>query len=201
MEEPRAGRAGRTERGLATRRALVAAALDAFERQGVEQTSVDGITAAADVAKGTFYVHFQRKQDVLLEWAAQLMDGIDTDGLPADAPAAIRELGSRLAAEMGSQPRVLLGRMVREVVGNSTDWIRVLGDRQTLTARIAPLIERGQAEGTVRDDMTVRRLSMALTLLWLDNVVGWAEREGARPLPDAIELATDLFLGGAATHA
>ena len=56
---------------------------------------------------------------------------------------------------------------------------------------------RGQAAGTIRDDMTPRRLSMALTNLWLDNVVGWAERPDARPLPEALDLVTELFLGGA----
>lgn len=185
-------------RGMATRRALVGAALELFEAKGVEATSVDEITAAADVAKGTFYVHFQRKQDVLLEWAAQLVDGLDTAGLPDDAPAALRALGGQLARTMAAGPRVVVGRMVREMVGNSAAWVGVLGDRQPLWARIIPIVERGQATGTIRTDMTPLRLSMALTILWLDNVVGWAEREGARPLPDAVDLATDLFLGGAA---
>lgn len=185
-------------RGMATRRALVEAALELFEAKGVEATSVDEITAAADVAKGTFYVHFQRKQDVLLEWAAQLVDGLDTAGLPDDAPAALRALGAQLARTMATGPRVVVGRMVREMVGNSAAWVGVLGDRQPLWARIIPIVERGQATGTIRTDMTPLRLSMALTILWLDNVVGWAEREGARPLPDAVDLATDLFLGGAA---
>ena len=186
-------------RGMATRRALVEAALELFEAKGVEATSVDEITAAADVAKGTFYVHFQRKQDVLLEWAAQLVDGLDTAGLPEDAPTALRALGAQLARTMAAGPRVVIGRMVREMVGNSAAWVGVLGDRQPLWARIIPIVERGQAAGSIRTDMTPLRLSMALTILWLDNVVGWAEREGARPLPDAVDLATELFLGGAAS--
>ena len=189
----------RTGRGLATRRSLVAAALDLFADKGVEGTSVDEITAVAKVAKGTFYVHFQRKQDVLLEWAAELMEGIDTTDLDDDAPTAVRQLGQLLAeAMMTGGPRVLLGRMVREIVGNSTDWMRVLDERATLTARILPVLERGQAEGTIRSDMTSRRLGVALTTLWLDNVVGWAERADARPLPEALDLVADLFLDGAA---
>lgn len=187
----------RTGRGIATRRALVKAALALFEAKGVEGTSVDEITAAATVAKGTFYVHFQRKQDVLLEWAAELMEDVDTDTLPDDAPAALQLLGQRLAEQMMNGPRALRGRMVREVVGNSADWMRVLDDRATLGAKIMPIVERGQAAGTIRADMTSRRLSMALTNLWLDNVVGWAERPDARPLPDALDLVTELFLGGA----
>ena len=180
-----------------TRGALVTAALQLFTAKGVEGTSVDEITAAAEVAKGTFYVHFQRKQDVLLEWAAQLVEGIDTAPLDDDAPTALRELGAILARRMEAGPRPLVGRMVREMVGNSADWVRVLGDRRTLWAKIIPIVERGQAAGTLRTDMSPLRLAMALTILWLDNTVGWAERENARPLGQAIDLATDLFLGGA----
>jgi AcrR family transcriptional regulator len=183
---------------MATRRALVAAALSQFADKGVEATSIDEITAAADVAKGTFYVHFQRKQDVLLEWAAQLVEGLDTASLPAEPAIALRLLGGQLAAAMEQGPRAVTGRMVREMVGNSAAWVQVLGDRQPLWARIIPIVERGQADGAIRGDMTPLRLSMALTILWLDNVVGWAEREGARPLAEAMDLATDLFLGGAA---
>ena len=188
----------RTGRGLATRRALVEAALGLFADKGVEATSVDEITAAAAVAKGTFYVHFQRKQDVLLEWAAERMEAVEVDQDGTDAPAAVRALGQRLAEAMTTGgPRVLLGRMVREIVGNSADWLRVLEGRATVTSRIIPLLERGQAEGTIRDDMTPKRLGIALTTLWLDNVVGWAERTDARPLPEALDLVTDLFLDGA----
>ncbi|CAN5452763.1 TetR/AcrR family transcriptional regulator [soil metagenome] len=203
MGQPAAGKVvgdgtPRVGRGLTTRRALVAAALELFAAKGVEATSVDEITAAADVAKGTFYVHFQRKQDVLLEWAAQLVENLDTDSLPDDVPSALRQLGAQLATTMATGPRPVTGRMVREMVGNSAAWVHVLGERQPLWGRIIPIIERGQAAGSIRADMTPLRLSMALTILWLDNVVGWAERDNARPLPQAMELATDLFLGGAA---
>lgn len=192
-EEPGA----RVGRGMATRNALVSAALELFAEKGVEQTSVDEITAAADVAKGTFYVHFLRKQDVLLEWAAQMVENLDTTTLADDAPQALRELGAQLATTMATGPRPVVGRMVREMVGNRGAWVQVLGDRQPLWARIIPIIERGQAAGTIREDMTPLRLAMAVTILWLDNVVGWAERERARPLPEAMDLSTDLFLGGA----
>jgi TetR/AcrR family transcriptional regulator, cholesterol catabolism regulator len=39
-----------------------------FTRQGYEQTTVDEITEAADVARGTFFNHFQRKEDVIAAW-------------------------------------------------------------------------------------------------------------------------------------
>lgn len=83
MGQPVAMREGRGDR---TRAALVRAAIDLFGRKGVEQTSIDEITQAASVAKGTFYVHFQRKQDVLLELGPRSSSRSATEPRLATAP-------------------------------------------------------------------------------------------------------------------
>jgi AcrR family transcriptional regulator len=187
----------RRARGDRTRAALVAAGLDLFGRQGVEATSVDEITAAAQVAKGTFYVHFEHKTDVLLERAALLIQTLVRAQTQDDAVAALADLGDRVAAEMSAMPRPVMGRMVREIVGGRDAWLRVLGDRPTLSAIILPIVERGQVEGALRHDLSSRRLAQALTILWLDAVVGWAERPRELDLAEDLRRATALFLRGA----
>lgn len=47
-----------------TRDGLVAAAEELFAARGPDAVSIDEITAAADVAKGTFYTHFSDKDDI-----------------------------------------------------------------------------------------------------------------------------------------
>jgi len=47
-----------------TREGLVAAAEELFAARGPDAVSIDEITAAADVAKGTFYTHFSDKDDI-----------------------------------------------------------------------------------------------------------------------------------------
>lgn len=49
-----------------TRAALVAAALELFERQGYEGTTIDEIAAAADVSPRTFFRYFATKEEVAL---------------------------------------------------------------------------------------------------------------------------------------
>lgn len=174
------------------------AALDLFGRNGVEATAVDEITSAAGVAKGTFYVHFVRKTDVLLERAAQVLVELsqqDVDAAPA--PDALAALGDRVAGVMSAMPRPVMGRMVREIVGNRDEWLRVLGDRKTLNAVILPFVQRGQADGTLRTDLSAGRLAQALTILWLDAVIGWAERDKDLDLAVDLQRATALFVGGA----
>jgi TetR/AcrR family transcriptional regulator, cholesterol catabolism regulator len=190
----------RRARGDRTRAVLTEAAIGLFRDQGVEATSVDEITAAAAVAKGTFYVHFQRKEDVLLERAAQLTLQLQ-EAAPADtgdAVEALRALAARLAALLSEGQRSLTGRTIRELIGQRSHWLRVLGDRPTLGLLIEPIVHRGQDAGQLRADQSPHRLAHALTSLWLDNVIGWAERPETRPLARDLELALDLFLDGAA---
>jgi AcrR family transcriptional regulator len=191
----------RRARGDRTRAALVEAALELFDSKGVEGTSVDEITSVAAVAKGTFYVHFQRKQDVLLEQAAQLVLTVQTDPRitapdvdPADALGA---LADRLAELISARPRPLMGRAIREMVGNREQWVRVLGGRPTLGQLILPIVERGRASGRMRTDLSIHRVAHGLTILWLDAIIGWAEREEARDLRAELHATLALFLDGA----
>jgi AcrR family transcriptional regulator len=56
----------RTKPAQQRRDELMDAAQRLFLEQGVEATTIDHITSAADVAKGTFYLHFASKQDLLV---------------------------------------------------------------------------------------------------------------------------------------
>jgi AcrR family transcriptional regulator len=49
-----------------TRAALIAAALELFERQGYEATTIDEIAAVADVSPRTFFRYFATKEEVAL---------------------------------------------------------------------------------------------------------------------------------------
>src|SRR4030042_4745259 len=47
-----------------------------FVANGFKNTTVDAIAAAASVSKGTFYLHFDRKEDLLLEYGARRLQRI-----------------------------------------------------------------------------------------------------------------------------
>lgn len=175
----------------------MSAALDLFAEKGVEATSVDEITQRAQVAKGTFYVHFPRKEDVLLEYAARMVADIDPHALPDEVGQACDVVAARLEAAMGEMPRPLAGRIIRELVGHREDWLRVLRDRLPVNRLLLPTMQRGQSQGVLRDDLSARRLAQALTILWLDTIIGWAERPTDLPLREDLARASRLFLDGA----
>jgi len=68
-------RPNRRERKKAeTKQKLVQAASELFWSKGYDATSITEITERADVAPGTFYLHFQSKADVALLQFRQWMD-------------------------------------------------------------------------------------------------------------------------------
>lgn len=100
---PRRRRIGREER----RQELIGAALKVFASTGVAATSVDDIVRAAGVAKGTFYLYFDTKDDIVTAVAERMIEGV---GEQMDAGMADRDLSpvERILA---------VGRATRQIGG------------------------------------------------------------------------------------
>ncbi|XIE78981.1 TetR/AcrR family transcriptional regulator [Streptomyces sp. SBR177] len=68
-EPPGRGPLGRRERNkLKVKERLYSSAIALFAEQGYDETSIDEIVERADVARGTFFNYFQRKEDLLGAW-------------------------------------------------------------------------------------------------------------------------------------
>jgi AcrR family transcriptional regulator len=69
----------RTKPPEVRREELMDAAEQLFLAQGVAATSVDAIVAGADVAKGTFYLYFQSKEQLLAALQHRFIDDVCTE--------------------------------------------------------------------------------------------------------------------------
>ena len=56
-----------------TREKIVSSAMELFAKKGFDKTTVDEIVAKAGVAKGTFYLYFKSKDDLIKELAFETM--------------------------------------------------------------------------------------------------------------------------------
>src|ERR1700730_7217999 len=70
---------GRRERRSAeTREKLFRAALNLFARKGFTETTVEDITEAADVGKGTFFNYFPSKDHILLAFVEMQLEKLES---------------------------------------------------------------------------------------------------------------------------
>jgi AcrR family transcriptional regulator len=96
-----------------TRQALVDAALDLFQRNGYERTTVADIAAAADVGARTFFSYFPSKEDLLFpevdDRVRISVEAID-DRRPDERPVDVLLRGLRTAGERSDD---LVGPLAR----------------------------------------------------------------------------------------
>lgn len=190
---------GRRERKRRdTRDRLLAAALELFVERGYAETSMDDIAARCDVARGTVFNYFKRKEDLLTAWietrravARQVL--AECDG---DAPTS-RRLQHALAALCKSH--------VREAPASRVlirCWLRCGGpllERASDTAVIlSAVLEAGRERGDVRRDVDADAAARALLDLYLGALYRWAADDDREPASLTRDLSSAIvpFLRG-----
>lgn len=146
----------RTVDRTARRSQLVAAATEVFGEKGVSGATVADIVRAAGVAQGTFYLHFESKDDVIVAVVADVADRLLVGmSLASTAPGTsaverMRQLGSGFAALSQDPALADMAEFIHRPENQR------LHDRfaEQLLPRLIPLLERliedGVAEGSFR---------------------------------------------------
>jgi TetR/AcrR family transcriptional regulator, cholesterol catabolism regulator len=165
-----------------------------FLAQGFEATTVDAIVNAAGVSKGTFYLHFDRKEDLLLEYGAKRL-GLIREMLPdlvtrATFAEALAELVDR-AIRGKSWDRAVTGRAILEM-GTSAERLSPLPQKL-----LEPLVQIGQARGQVRSDIPATTLSQFIVRSILGALRDWGlgsdDLSRDQALDDALTLVLDAL--------
>lgn len=181
----------RSPRAERTRAAIREAANELFLRDGVENTTVDAIVAAAGVSKGTFYVHFPRKEDLLLEYGTRRLARI-RDMLPDLVHRkTFREALNEILDEVvrgKAWGRELTGRAILEI-GTSAEKLPV----GTLPNIILPLVELGRARGQIRTDIPADALSHFILRSLLGALRDWGLGADSLDRDTALDYALTLI--------
>src|SRR5277367_1477912 len=102
---PKRGLGRRERRQNETRDRLMHAALRLFAQRGMAETSVEDITEAADVGKGTFFNYFPSKEHVLIafgQYQVRKVEAALSEG--RDAKISIHQVLRRLAHSVSREP-------------------------------------------------------------------------------------------------
>ncbi len=165
-----------------THAAIQAAALDLFERQGYQATTVDQIAAIAEVSQSTFFRYFPTKEDVVLH---DRYDPVLLADFLAQPPelTPIAALRRTLRSVLGGLPADELAQeRHRSMLIISVPELRARALDQ-LAATLAPFTEAVAARtGRSVDDSAVRALTGAVLGVVMSAMLAASEDPGANYL-------------------
>jgi AcrR family transcriptional regulator len=188
---------GRRERRAAeTRLRLFRCALQLFAQRGFPNVTVEDITDAADVGKGTFFNYFESK-DHVLGVMAEIQLGKVREALEQaragkrSIQAVLSHLFERVGEEPGRSPE--LGRALLSTF-LASDRIRQLLDRNMAEGRqmAAEIIQLGQQRGEINPKLKKDQVALHFQQTFLGTLLLWSLR-GESKLQKATEASFQHF--------
>lgn len=189
----------RARRRTETRERILRAALGLFARQGYFPTTVEQITEAADVGKGTFFNYFASKEHVLAGFSELQLSKVrvavaTSQAHHAPARSELRRLVGALAEEPGRSPALVRSLLVANL---SSQPVRQLFRRNLGRGRrlLAQLLARGQRRGEIRRDRKPEELSLFFQQMIFGTLVLWALHPPSK-LKERLDETFELFWSG-----
>jgi AcrR family transcriptional regulator len=143
-------------------------ASELFAAKGYHGTTIDEIVQATGIAKGTFYIYFDSKEELLVEVIKKLIDKtlerIDREmeeKKEIDAVALIEVKGQAML-ELYLKNSELLYMLLGEAVGNPRLMNQVKEVYEQLTHRLVEDLEEGVEEGKLFPYEDLKTISYAL---------------------------------------
>jgi AcrR family transcriptional regulator len=173
---------GRRERRAAeTRLRLFRCALQLFAERGFPSVTVEDITTAADVGKGTFFNYFKSKDHVLCVMTeVQLGKVQEAVALAGDGKQTIRavlhHLFLRLSEELGRSPE-----LARALISSflASEAVRTVIEREIQKGRkmIAEVVAAGQQRGEIDPHLKQETVAIQAQQAFMGTVLFWSLHE------------------------
>ena len=189
-----------------TRQAIIKAALELWAERGygtgIDDTTAEEIAARAGVAKATFYFHFARKDDILLEtgWLTARVFYEDAlkaliQGGPADE--VIDAVTVKLCRRVERVPRLALRRMLRAQSAAAPDTPQAWHDPEHFGFRrgFAVILLHAQQSGDIPQTVSPERLGAMFEAQLMAVFHDWAHEEEASLLATLRERFAVLLAG------
>jgi AcrR family transcriptional regulator len=203
MREPVQATLGRRQRRKQeTRRQIFQAAMNLFARKGIFSTTVEEITRAADVGKGTFFNYFPSKEAILSALAERQLEIIDRAVEKAGSAVTVRPILQEMVKELSSGPGrspIMLRSLFATVLSNKMLLGLFSRALQAGREKVATIIERGQQMGEVRRDIPAIEIARCLQQAAFGTSFIWAASQPS-DLMVWQERSIGLFWRGIATQ-
>jgi TetR/AcrR family fatty acid metabolism transcriptional regulator len=179
------------------RRLLLEAAVRVFARKGYHASRVGDIAEEAGVAYGLLYHYFESKEDVLRSVFRETWRGL------IETIQSVEEAGDPPTEQLRKVAEILLRSWRRD-----PDLVRVLvlevtrsqllpGEMDEIAESFQEIIERGQADGSIRGDLDAHLASYVFYGAVEELLTGWvlgrlpdSEEDVARAERTLVEIVT-----------
>lgn len=160
------------------RERIFSAALRLFAERGYMETTVEDITEAADVGKGTFFNYFPTKEHVLATYGEERVANVERALERARAGkgpvlAVLKDLATSLAGQASASPELL-----RSIFAANLSSAPIRSELQTRLQRarrlMAELFVLAQDRGEVRRDRSARSMARMTHIIFMGVTIAWA---------------------------
>ena len=179
------------------RQRIYETALRLIKAKGFDEVTVEQITEAADVGKGTFFNYFPSKMDVLRSYIEEFNSHALTVG----------------ESFKGKSSRRLLQRFFRHLIRQCQEGgplVKVVVQQELLHAELRSVEEQsedrmfalymrflqvGVDSGELREGLNLRLAAQVISQIWLGTVFEWAVDTKALPLENVFAKLDIVFDG------
>jgi AcrR family transcriptional regulator len=157
---------------------LLGAAMNLFADKGFAETTVEDITNAADVGKGTFFNYFPSKEHILAAFGRMQISKVQAAAdRVAESNLPIREYLIRLAIDATSAPArnpAIIRALLQANLSSSPVRQTMKEIHAKATALLAHIIEEGQKRNEIRRDLDPVLIAQTLRQSLLGSMLVWS---------------------------
>lgn len=182
-----------------TRERIIRHALRLFSERGVTATTIEDITNAADVGKGTFFNYFPSKEHILAHLCQLQMEKIREFVSKAMHSAesmdrVLYELALILTEEFARSP-ALLQSILTPMFSSESARHQMADDFADNRLALAELMAARQDRGEIRSDFTPGELALQFQRALFGTSVLWS-LDPSQPLSECLKQISEVLWSG-----
>lgn len=178
-----------------TRKKLVEAAKNIICVKGLTNTSIDEITEACGVSKGTFYTYFKRKEDIVYELSDKMFDEILSNA---------QEFEGTITEKLENY-MIHFSRYIEQgSLKLAQEWIKNVADpdisdvgakklKKDISA-VKELIQVGTENKELKQDTPIEDISNTITDLLYGQMLCWALSSGSYSFEERTKTFCKIYL-------
>ena len=191
------------KRKAETKAKIFKAAVELFLEQGYEITTIEQIVEKADVAKGTFFIHFPTKKGVIYylgEQRVALMEKILAEKLMC-IKSAREKIFSLLnvLAEVNEENKEITGLITKEIFKELFSEMNPEKENQMqLKMMLVKILADGQHQGEFHRDFNPVHAADIIISIYFYTLFQWLDGWLSRPLAEEFSDRVKIIMAGIA---